>query len=86
MFKMATHRVTRPERPDRCTDFQLHLEGHASNVIDFTERKLVRYALATQDEQQRIVLMALIVDYRAGAVAVAWRQGRPIPLRVAATV
>ena len=72
-----------PKRIDRCTAFQVHVEETAdTNVIDFTARRLVRCAAEAKDPQQRMVLMALIVDYLAGHVAVAWRRGRPVPLRI----
>jgi hypothetical protein len=84
IFEMATRNASDlPGRPDRCTDFQLHAgKDRARNVIDFTERKLIQYALKTKDAQQKLMLMALIEDYRNGTVAVAWRRGLPVPLRV----
>ena len=82
---MTTQGVKRPpRRHNRCTEFQLYRgEALPANVIDLTERRLVHLAAAATDAQQKLVLMALIVDYRAGHVAVAWRGGRPVPLRVA---
>ena len=81
---MATRNATNvPGRPEKCTDFQLHVgKENGKNVIDFTERKLIQYALKCHDPQQKLVLMALIEDYRNGLVAVAWRRGAPVPLRV----
>ena len=79
---MATRNVAEvPGRPDKCTDFQLHTK-RTGNVLDFTLHKLIRYALKTQDPQQKLTLMALIEDYRNGLVAIAWRKGLPVPLRV----
>jgi hypothetical protein len=84
MTTMADTSATRaPKRQSRCTEFQLRLrEGTPVNVVDFTERKLVRLASSTTDPQQRLILMALIIHYRAGLVAVAWRRGHPVSLRV----
>jgi len=80
---MATRNVANtPGRPEKSTPFQLRLAGEPRNVIDFTERKLIEYALNTKDPQQKLTLAALIEDYRAGLVAVSWRRGMPIPLRV----
>lgn len=83
-FEMSTRNVSNmPGRPDKCTEFQLHFgQENGKNVIDFTERKLVQYALKCKDPQQKMILMALIADYRNGLVAVAWRRGAPVPLRV----
>lgn len=70
-------------RPDKGTEFQLHSSSSGMlNVIDFTERKLIKYASKVTDLQQKMLLMALIEDYRRGRVAVAWRRGRPVHLPV----
>ena len=82
--EMATRNaVNMPGRPEKCTEFQMHVgKDGAKNVIDFTERKLVQYASKTRDQQQKMILSALIEDYRNGLVAVAWRRGSPVPVRV----
>jgi hypothetical protein len=75
--------VNMPERFTSYTEFQLYMGNkNGKNVIDFTEKKLIKYALKCADAQQKLVLMALIRDYRAGAVAVAWRRGAPVPIRI----
>lgn len=81
---MSTRNVSDvPRRLDRCTEFQLYVgRGADRNVLDFTLHKLVAYALKQKDAQLKLTLMALIEDYRAGLVAVAWRRGAPVPLRV----
>lgn len=81
---MATRNTANlPSRSEKCTDFQLHVgKTSGTNVIDFTERKLIQFALRCNDLQQRMILLALIEDYRNGLVAVAWRRGAPVPLRV----
>lgn len=71
-----------PERRDRCTEFQMHGGDAGRNVIDFTERKLVLYAAKTHDSQQKLVLMSMVEDYRKGNIAIAWRHGAPIYLKV----
>ena len=72
-----------------CTDFVLHSSQRSSidkssgcRIYDYTEYRLIRYAQNTEDAQQKLVLMALITDYRVGLVAVAWKRGQPVPLRV----
>lgn len=69
-------------RPSSCTEFQLHVDA-GPNVIDFTERRLRRCVQAARDARQKLILAALAQDYVAGAVAVAWRRGRPVPVRLA---
>jgi hypothetical protein len=70
------------------TDFVLHksqqvqFHGIQKKIIDYTEYRLIRFANACQDQQQKLVLMALIVDYRKGNVAIAWRRGTPTYIRV----
>lgn len=72
-----------PARTEKCTEFQMHAgKKGARNIIDFTEKKLIHYATKTKDPQQKMVLIALIEEYRNGNVAIAWRRGQPVPLRV----
>jgi hypothetical protein len=71
-----------PGRPDRCTEFQLHGEKNGRNVVDFTEQKLLRYAAKATDPQQKLVLLAMLNDYREGHIAVAWRHGQPLYVKV----
>mgnify|MGYP007044014411 CR=1 FL=1 len=72
-----------PRRLEKSTDFQLHVgRGSDKNVIDFTEQKLLRYALKTNDPQQKLTLVAMIEDYRNGHIAIAWKRGTPVYLRV----
>lgn len=85
---MSTSMATRnaanlPGRADKCTDFQLHMgKGAGKNIIDFTERKLLGYAMKTKDPQQKLTLMAMVDDYVKGNIAVAWKRGQPVWLRV----
>lgn len=71
-----------------CTEFCLHksqqttMSGMQSKVIDYTEHRLIKYAETIKDEQQRIVLAALINDYVSGHVAIAWNRGKPTYVRV----
>lgn len=69
------------------TDFVLHkvhrLElEEQKNVVDYTEYRLLRYAAAVKDAQQRQQLYVLISDYRAGLVAIAWAKGQPVYVKV----
>lgn len=69
-----------PNRSEKCTEFQLHTVG--PNVIDFTERKLLKYVSKVTDPQQKLTLCAMIDEYRAGTVAVGWKRGAPVYVRV----
>ena len=72
-----------PGRLEKCTSFQIYTGSNvARNVIDLTERRLRRIASKAKDPQQKALLLALIDEYRRGLVAVAWRRGAPIPLRL----
>ena len=67
---------------ESCTDFQLHKSqsshGNKREIIDFTEKKLMNFIERSRDEQQKSTLVRLLDDYRRGAVAVAWKGGKPI--------
>lgn len=70
------------------TDFVLHksqqeiFNGVQTKIIDYTEHRLMKYAESVKDIQQKLVLLAMINDYKAGLIAVAWKRGLPIYLRV----
>ena len=70
------------------TEFQMHVSQHTmmngllKKIIDYTEHRLIKYADTVVDAQQKLVLVALINDYKAGRVAVAWKRGLPLALRV----
>lgn len=80
---MATRNVAgMPERPATSTEFQMYARSGSKNVLDFTEQKLMRYALKTKDPQQKLVLMTMLEDYKAGLIAVAWRRGAAVYFRM----
>lgn len=70
-----------PDRNSKSTDFQLYV-GSRDNVIDFTKHRLLSYANKTKDLQQQMFLMALVEDYVKGLVAIAWKRGVPVHLKV----
>jgi len=71
-----------------CTAFVLHksqqtnMSNVPSNIIDYTEHKLVHYADSIIDVQQKQVILALLVDYKCGRVAIAFRKGLPVYIKV----
>ncbi len=86
---MATRKPTDSEISlKNCTEFCLHksqqtmMSDTQSNVYDYTEYRLRRYAAIIVDEQQKSVIRNLLVEYVAGLVAVAWNKGKPQYIRV----
>ncbi len=71
-----------------CTEFQLHKSQQTifnnvlKNIRDYSEYRLIRYVDKTTDQQQKLILIALLHDYKAGHVAVAWKRGQPIWIKV----
>jgi hypothetical protein len=51
-------------------------------LVDFSEYKLMQYIESVFDDQQRISLEGILKDYKAGKVALAWKAGRPVWLKV----
>lgn len=65
------------------TEYQLHKSQRSafktlSNVIDYSEHKLLNYIKMVTDVQQKQILTELVSKYKKGNVAIAWQQGRPI--------
>jgi len=71
-----------------CTEFQLHksqqtiFHGILRKVLDYSEYRLIRYINLVKDPQQKLVLVALLQDYIDGNVALAWKRGQPIWIKV----
>lgn len=63
------------------TEFQVYVPLPA-NVVDITARRLVIRASGAGDPTLRATLAALACDYLAGHVAVAWKRGWPIHVRL----
>lgn len=73
---------------ETCTEFalhisqQTHLSGKRKGLIDYSQRRLERYIKLIDDSQQKLVLVALLHDYIKGDVAIAWKRGLPVYIRV----
>lgn len=87
--EMATRNIADIKiEKDGCTDFVLHksqqslFNGIQKKIVDYTEHRLLRYTSIVHDPQQKLVLMAMISDYREGKIAVAWKQGMPVYLKI----
>jgi hypothetical protein len=71
-----------------CTEFTMHISqkteynGFRKILLDYAEFKLRKYIELTEDKQQKLLLQAMLVDYLAGDIAVAWRHGAPVYLKV----
>jgi hypothetical protein len=71
-----------------CTEFTLHVSQKSEfskcrvQLIDYTEQKLKRYIATIVDKQQILVLNAMLSDYVQGHIAVAWRKGQPVYIKV----
>jgi len=71
-----------------CTEFTMHISqkteynGFRKILLDYTEFKLKKYIGLINDKQQKLLLQAMLVDYLAGHIALAWRQGAPVYLKV----
>lgn len=51
-------------------------------LIDYTQRKLEKYVETIDDAQQKMVLYALLHDYVKGDVAIAWKRGQPVYVKI----
>lgn len=83
---MATRNPSETKIPlSECTDLQVHVSQRTMKpgVIDFSEKKLMKLHATTTDPVRKLSLAALITDYRAGFVAVAWWKGNdPVSIKV----
>lgn len=56
------------------------------SLIDFTEHRLVWMINQNNGmSKKKLLLIALLHDYRKGSVAIAWRSGEPVFLRMELT-
>ena len=73
----ATRNPSRVERTS--TEYQVH---SANTTGDFTEKRLNEMIKNASTGQQKMLLEALLHDYLLGVVAVAWKSGAPVYIRV----
>ena len=62
------------------TDFQLYVNWSLTkfpNVIDFTERRLLKLGQNTKDKALRSKLFELLSAYKQCKVAISWTAGEP---------
>lgn len=88
-LKMRTRSTKGPNVSlDSCTEFTLHVSQQGlllekkKGLIDYSEKRLVRYIDQIEDAQQKLVLIALLHDYRKGQIALAWKRGQPMYIKV----
>jgi len=77
-----------PIKMGECTEFQLHksqqtiFHGILKKVYDYSEKRLIRYIDTANDAQQKMTLIALLKDYIDGNVAIAWKKGQPVWIKI----
>jgi hypothetical protein len=88
-LKMRTRGTTGQNTTlESCTEFTLHVtqqnfsSSKKRNLIDYSACRLKRYIDTVNDPQQKMVLVALLHDYKKGDVAIAWRRGQPVYVKV----
>lgn len=70
----------------RSTEFSVYaLKGltaeERKSLIDFTEIRLVKLINASRSMKRKMLLIALLHDYRRKEVSIAWRAGEPVFVR-----
>lgn len=67
------------------TEFQIHVNLLAeykgydiSNLVDFTERRLILLAKRSTSPRVRNKIITLLQSYQSGDVAIAWSDGQPV--------
>ena len=77
-----------PKNPSTkdCTEFQVHKSHRGDvfgkHVIDYSEHRLRRHIQKVDDAQQKAIIENLIIDYVEGRVAIAWKKGKPIWIKL----
>lgn len=73
---------------EMCTEFGMYMtqnsgfESIKTKLLDFTEHKLQRFISNVYDPQQLNALNELMLNYKRGNVAIAWKRGAPIFIKV----
>lgn len=83
---MSTKYTQGQKKIDYCTEFQLHKSQNSlsffKNVFDYSEYRLKIYINHVIDEQQKFTLISVLKQYKSGLVAIAWKSGKPVWLKV----
>lgn len=67
------------------TEFHVHISQRMNSKdrpIDFTEQRIKWMYDLERDPQKKLILTAALVDYKVGAIAISWRSGELVYLRV----
>lgn len=77
---MSTVMAKKKNGPRSRSAYQTHViiafpNDSSKNIIDLTERKLVRLASSHADENIRKIAARMLHDYTSGLIAVAWEEG-----------
>jgi hypothetical protein len=86
---MATKIINDKTQSVGRTEFQLHISQFQSYfknkkvLWDFSEHRLRWYIKnIIDDPQKKILINAILVDYINGRVAIAWKNGEPVYVRM----
>jgi hypothetical protein len=89
MKTTMSQKILRISDSSNTTDFVLHKSQQTQfnsilkEIIDFTEHKLQWYAdNKATTRSEKLVILALLKDYVEGHVAVAWKNGSPVYIKV----
>ena len=80
---MTTFKKSRSKKNEHLTsptDFQIYSKG--KNLHDFTQHRLATLIKKTHNETVLSQLVTLLDDYLANRVAVAWRRGEPMFIKI----
>ena len=62
------------------TEFQIYKNylRFMQNVVDFTEKRLLKMAVNLKDKNKKQQAYELITLYKDGRIAIAWLHGQPV--------
>lgn len=67
------------------TEYQLHKSqisnGFEKNIFDYTEYRFLKY-IENFDKEKQVILLNVLISYRKGTVAIAWKAGHPVWISV----
>jgi len=86
LAEMATRTPRGTSIGESCTEYQLHRSQNpltcGKGFADYSEFRLMKYIEKVTDEGQKMTLTNVLKDYKRGLVAIAWKSGKPVWIRV----
>jgi sulfatase maturation enzyme AslB (radical SAM superfamily) len=81
MFMSKEAMPDKKDTPKARTEFQIYMDWKSakrySNVIDFTEQRLLFLARRTKDSSLKTRILELLDAYKQHKIAIAWQGGEP---------